>query len=102
VSGLAYDFTIIEIPAVDKAARDAARNVAAKYETVYLDSDDLYQEAVMLLAAGSERVRIHLANEAPGFIYKELSQRLYNKVETELGRSNKQLSREAILDGFKS
>ncbi|MFC4089387.1 hypothetical protein [Micromonospora sp. GCM10011541] len=94
------DWSVLEYPGVKAVARNAATKVASDYDGLAtVDYDDLYQEALILLATGSDSQEcLGDPSLGLGVLYTRTVQGLLDKVRVEAGRHNRQTSLEATLD----
>jgi len=96
------DWTVIEHDSVQLVARQAASKVARNSGGV-LEYDDLYQDALIILASRAEVVRDYLSDPATAerHLNKWLWSRLEDKARTHKARAARNESYEALLDRYR-
>lgn len=87
------DWTFLDLDGVAETARRAARKVAAEYPAV-VEADDLYQDALILLARNSDQVRKHHESGELGLLHHWLWCRLVDTVRPLARRANRSISYE--------
>jgi DNA-directed RNA polymerase specialized sigma24 family protein len=100
VSEQDVDWSVLEYPGVRTVARKAASKVATDYSDLpAVDYDDLYQEALILLATNGE-VQDCLGDPdlGLGVLYHRTVRDLENTISTEARRHVKHTSYDAIVD----
>lgn len=93
------DWSIVEIPDVERIARLAAEKVANKYGDV-TTFDDCYQEALLHSATKADKVRKYLSDPHMGerSLHKWLEHRLVNGVETAHAHAAESISLQECLN----
>jgi DNA-directed RNA polymerase specialized sigma24 family protein len=94
------DWSVLEYPGVRTVARKAASRVATDYsDLAAVDFDDLYQEALILLATNGEAQDcLGDPDLGLGVLYHRIVRDLEDKVRPEAKRHTRQTSYDAIVD----
>ncbi|MFI5497209.1 hypothetical protein [Actinoplanes sp. NPDC051859] len=64
----AADWTVLDETGITDIARKAAHSVAAEYRHI-AETDDLHQDALILLTTHAARVRSYLTSGNPGYTF---------------------------------
>lgn len=87
------NWTVLDVPGVDQVARRAAARVAREYsDQVLFDADDLYQEALIMMATTRDAAEcLGPHGMGLGVLHTRTVQGLQDKVRTEIRRANRKV-----------
>lgn len=91
------DWTVLHEEGVRQAAERAARRVSTEYSN-FVEYDDMYQEACIVLAADHVHVRQHLAADKLDWIRYELYRKLCDLADKEFRRRRHDVPRIEVAE----